>query len=438
MEIVLQHIRSFSTSQRIPLRPLTLLVGENSSGKSTFLAAVSTIFDASGFPFRPGFNEPPYNLGTFDTIATFKGGRYGRDKFFSLGFTVGQRGAQDYRESTATYASEAGEATLSRLHSESKWGVLDLTVAGSNLTGTLSWVPEDGRPSNRVEFGAEVPEAKAIGAAGLPSALVPAIFKKLAPRRLAAPGQPQLESGDIEAMMCVLEGAMPPYGSCYSYAPIRSKPRRTYDELSEDYSPEGDHVPTLLARLLQLGRRSAEGQRVHKALARFGQESGLFRTIDVRRLGSKATDPFQLQVAVSGPPANLADVGYGVSQALPIVVQSVVKSASKVLLMQQPEVHLHPRAQAALGTFFSELFRSGDRIALIETHSDYLVDRVRQEVATGSIPKERVLILFFHKAKLDTAIWPITLDNFGNVEGAPGEYRSFFLDEELKLLNRTS
>jgi predicted ATPase len=149
------------------------------------------------------------------------------------------------------------------------------------------------------------------------------------------------------------------------------------------------------------------------------------------------TDPFQIQVAVAGPAVNLTDVGYGVSQALPIVVQSVLKTTSRVLLMQQPEVHLHPRAQAALGSFFAGLIEADERLVIMETHSDYLVDRVRQEVASGKLDRNKVQILFFDKPKLETKIYPITLDESGNIESAPETYRSFFLREQLNLFSRT-
>src|SRR4051794_5411653 len=83
--IALEHVRSFAKYRDIPIRPLTLLVGQNSSGKSTLLAAVSAIF-GNKFPARPDFNAPPFSLGTFETIVTHKGGRYGRDESFTIGF----------------------------------------------------------------------------------------------------------------------------------------------------------------------------------------------------------------------------------------------------------------------------------------------------------------------------------------------------------------
>jgi predicted ATPase len=108
------------------------------------------------------------------------------------------------------------------------------------------------------------------------------------------------------------------------------------------------------------------------------------------------------------------------------------------MFLQQPEVHLHPKAQAALGTFFVDLIAGTSRTLAVETHSDYLVDRVRQEVARGRISSDDVLILFFDKPKSETAVHPIQLDEHGNVLDPPPAYREFFLHEELNLLNRAN
>ena len=433
MEIILEHVRSFAERCNVPLRPLTLLVGENSSGKTTFLSVVSCVLDTARFPTGPGFNDPPYNLGTFDTIATYKAGRYGRDESFTIGFASGDKESKDYHEAVATYENEEGTAALRGLNTVNRAGRMELGVADSSVSVTMSFHDPRGGVLAKIQFKHDFPGPGPMRPETIAFGLMnPAHQEMERQRRVAAS---RLFPDDLYA---ITSGATPPYRSCSSFAPIRSKPRRTYDELREEYSPEGDHVPTLLARMLRRARTSPDGRRVRDALLRFGAESRLFRRIDVKQLGKDVGDPFQLRVAVSGPPANLTDVGYGVSQALPIVVQSVLKTTSPVMLLQQPEVHLHPRAQAALGSFFADLAANGDRMVLLETHSDHLVDRVRQEVAAGRIPHDRVMILFFDKPKLDTTVWPITLDSCGNVENAPPEYRSFFLEEELKLFNRAS
>ena len=96
---------------------------------------------------------------------------------------------------------------------------------------------------------------------------------------------------------------------------------------------------------------------------------------------------------------NLVDVGYGVSQALPILVDTLQRpAADEVFLLQQPEVHLHPRAQAELGSFFVSQAGKKRRF-VIETHSDYLVDRVRMEIRRGNIRAQDVSLLSFRTEK---------------------------------------
>jgi len=128
------------------------------------------------------------------------------------------------------------------------------------------------------------------------------------------------------------------------------------------------------------------------------------------------------------------DVGYGVSQALPIVVDSILAPKNSVILIQQPEVHLHPRAQAALGKFFCTLAVADKKRFVIETHSDYLVDRARLSVASNVIPANDVTIAFLERKGLDVNLHQLSVDAQGNVLNPPQAYRAFFLEEEIRLL----
>lgn len=176
------------------------------------------------------------------------------------------------------------------------------------------------------------------------------------------------------------------------------------------------------------------------ALARFGSESGLFDEIEVKTLGRRETEPFQLQVRkhsgrTKGPWRNLIDVGYGVSQALPILTELFRDDSSSMFLLQQPEVHLHPSAQAALGTLFCQLAASGTQL-LVETHSDHLMDRVRMDVRDGKtkLKPEDVSILYFERGNLDVRIHSLEIDGEGNIVGAPPGYRQFFMEEADRSL----
>jgi len=219
-------------------------------------------------------------------------------------------------------------------------------------------------------------------------------------------------------------------------APVRTKPRRTYDPVSDEFRPEGDHIPLVLARVLSAASSTKQRDQLKAALLSFGEASGLFTEVKVKSLGKSPSDPFQILIAVAGRPYNLADVGYGVSQSLPLVVQSALGGPTSLLLLQQPEIHLHPRAQAALGSLFAHLVAAQGKWLVVETHSDYLIDRIRQEVAKGTIEPRLVTLLFFERSHGATKVHPMSLDPQGNIKDAPPSYRAFFLSEEEALLGR--
>ena len=224
----------------------------------------------------------------------------------------------------------------------------------------------------------------------------------------------------------------------FASAPVRSKPRRTYDPSRPTRDPEGDYVPMYLADVYSRDKQAWRNLR--SLLEGFGKASGLFDEVSIKRLGNRDSEPFQVQVRKSGgrlkgPRRNLIDVGYGVSQVLPVITELLREDAPDMFLLQQPEVHLHPRAQAALGSLFCQVASSGRQL-VIETHSDYLMDRVRMNVRDKSVDlkPEDVSILFFERDALDVNIHSLRIDEDGNILDAPDSYRRFFMEETAMSL----
>ncbi|MBI1729759.1 AAA family ATPase [Candidatus Acetothermia bacterium] len=83
--ITFENVRCFKSDQEIPIKPVTILVGENSTGKSTFLALTRIAHDLLDRITLLDFNEEPFLLGSFDQIATYIGGKSGRAKQFTIG-----------------------------------------------------------------------------------------------------------------------------------------------------------------------------------------------------------------------------------------------------------------------------------------------------------------------------------------------------------------
>ena len=132
-----------------------------------------------------------------------------------------------------------------------------------------------------------------------------------------------------------------------------------------------------------------------------------------------------------GPWRNIIDVGYGISQILPIVMPLLRGTTyADLALLQQPEVHLHPIAQAVLGTLFCRIAAAGRQL-IVETHSDHLIDRIRMDVRDGKtkLAKDDVRILYFERDSLDVKIHELWWDASGNIENAPPSYRRFFMEE---------
>jgi predicted ATPase len=123
-----------------------------------------------------------------------------------------------------------------------------------------------------------------------------------------------------------------------------------------------------------------------------------------------------------------------VSQVLPILVDTLQRAGPfETFLLQQPEVHLHPKAQAELGSFFAKQADTNRRF-VIETHSDYLVDRIRMEVRRKVLTPEDVSSLYFERGKSGATIHNLELGADGTITNPPPGFRQFFLKEELDLL----
>ena len=421
-KLILENVRCFRDRHEIPLAPLTLIVGENSTGKSTLLAAARSAWDLEGGWLHLNFNEDPFDWGAHDQITHCAGGRAGRGRTFSLGYESSEPRSPRFRrkkEQTARIRFVA-ELAAKGIHPQvSKWRMetdkISITTTYKEDLVTGKSVVE--YAERRYEFGyrhfLESGHVRAVVEWG------------------AGPlsGLPQEVVNELEKLSF---GTTPWDPRPHAIAPIRSKPRRTYDRRSELPQPEGGHVPMILAAMKSSNPK--EWQELRDALKEFGVESGLFKNIDIKRLGTKDSDPFQVRIRALGPAANLVDVGYGVSQILPVAVDCLTAERGQMLLMQQPEVHLHPRAQAQLGTFLGYMVKRRRNRFMIETHSDYLIDRVRLDVRDGkNLRPQDVSLLYCERNKIGVNVHQIEIDSRGNLVNAPPGYRSFFLEEEKRF-----
>ena len=436
-EITLKDYRCFHEEQTARLAPLTLLVGENSTGKTSFMAMVRVLWDIAIRFHVPDFKEEPYDLGSFDEIAHYRGGRGGRADSFeaAVSRTEGRRAGDDepYRLEVSFGKKGTIPVPTSRRLAHGETWYEERCEAG--------WPYLVRFQTSRGRWERQVPE-RISTRFRLDENLIPSpmYFLRAAwedDQVMPLYGSPSIGSEDVELLRDLVFNFRFDRQRPFASAPVRSKPRRTYDPARPTPDPEGDYVPMYLADLYFQDNRRWVG--LQNRLEGFGKSAGLFDEISIKRLGTRDSEPFQLQVRKSGggrkgPWRNLIDVGYGVSQALPVITELLRRDAPSVFLLQQPEVHLHPSAQAALGSLFCQV-ASWKRQLIIETHSDHLIDRVRMDVRDGKsgLKPDDVSILYFERDGLDVRIHSLYIDEDGNMN-APESYRRFFMEETTRSL----
>ena len=422
-QVTIQSFRCFNHPNPAVLAPLTLLVGENSTGKTSFLAMIRALWDVAFANREPDFMQAPYDLGSFEEIIHNPGPGVQTAGNFEGRFRIA--GGSSF---SVTFKSSSGSAPVPwRRHVEADDGqAIMVTQSNGNPFSVRT------RAAGQTSWQRHQISKSSVPFLTRGSEFAPLVFVIFGLRLADKARKPWL---DLVRFASPFDHESQPFAG----APIRSKVRRTYETARPTHDPEGDSVPRYMA---DLARRSKnEWDALKGRLEAFASDAGLFDAIQVAPLGNRAASPFQIEImrrdaeGTTGPWRNLIDMGYGVSQVLPVVTEILRENTPSLFLLQQPEVHLHPSAQAALGTLFCQA-ATKDRQLIVETHSDYLINRVRMDVRDGRVPlrPEDVSILYFERDGFGVQIHSLRIDEAGNLLNAPTSYGRFFLDETNRSL----
>ncbi len=433
-QFTMEEVRCFSERQMLEIRPLTFLVGENSTGKTTALACFQVL---ANYLCGEGldFNAAPYSMGIFKDI--IRNGRP-KEKIFKLGFTIESvKWMVEFEEK-----SEGIEPVVNSVQLKFPDGKIVFKIRGNTTKSPMRLVSFD-KKHNYYEINCD-PDLLDM----LPSSSLFRFLQFESSHFLEGDAEGKTALANYLEMLQNSEKerynpwSVGPHLSVFSTSPIRSRPKRTYDPTREFNDPEGSDVPMLLMRMEATQQK--RWQTLKAQLVAFGKSSGLFQNIEIKNLGRSLGAPFQLKFKVRGPNANIVDVGYGVSQILPILVHVLNPETSRrssrslremtYFLLQQPEVHLHPRAQAELSSLLANLGSQGNRSFIIETHSDYMIDRARIDIIRGNIRPEDVSLIYFEPKGNIVKVHNIGFDKMANMVGVPPHYGDFFLKESKRLL----
>jgi predicted ATPase len=223
--------------------------------------------------------------------------------------------------------------------------------------------------------------------------------------------------------------------SVYYLGPLREHPRREYSWSGAKPSDVGLRGERTIEVILSATMRNeTRNVRAHsparpfqEAIAYWLKELGLIHEFRVEEIGA-STNLYRTLVRhdVNSPESLLTDVGFGVSQVLPALVLLYYVPEGSTILMEQPEIHLHPSVQSGLADAILTVAKSRKLQVIVESHSEHLLRRFQRRVAENTFPADEIKLYFCDSVGGESKLVDLDIDLFGEIRNWP---RDFFGDE---------
>ncbi|BAH47017.1 AAA family ATPase [Rhodococcus sp. NPDC019627] len=266
-------------------------------------------------------------------------------------------------------------------------------------------------------------------------------FRRLGTRRIRSTAllglSPKREN--VVSVLALASDALLAFQSSIRYlGPLREEPQvvsptgARYRALPA--GPKGEYTADLLARMrvseIRYGDWNGEIRvgTVSEALTLWTAYLGVGDDVSVEDQGKLGRG---LRIRVNGIERDLTTIGVGASQLIPVLTVVLTAPAGSIVLLEQPELHLHPSVQSRLADFF---LRARINIKLVvETHSEYMITRIRRRVVEKTTPARHIAVLFAEQHDGITEMRHLHLDRLGDFSHWP---RAFFdtQDEEARAL----
>lgn len=422
----LTNFKSWDDTGSVRLAPLTIFFGRNSSGKSSLIQSL-LLMKQTAESLDPrqvlqlGGRETYADLGTYIDFVK------DHDDRLAVGLTFDWRTREPVR---LRRASTNGSALAAEEFS--------FFTQISQERGELGEIGVD-----RLEYSIGADSGRTVGMRRRSGGFYEVISHGLdlrrrltVPDRLPKPikcyGFPDAASAVFQNadFLAELSHQFDELMSDISYVgPLRDRPRRRYQWQGSSPTSVGPRGENTVAAILGARRQSRTiGERgFEENLGYWLKYMGLIDQFALLEIGSK-TNLYELRVAVAGSPtsSSIIDVGFGISQVLPVLVQVFYSPSDTPVVLEQPEIHLHPAAQSALGDVLLGAVKDNKSQLIVETHSEHLLHRIQRRIAEEEITKDDVALYFIEAGKGRSEIHELKIDEYGNITNWPND---FFGDE---------
>jgi predicted ATPase len=230
--------------------------------------------------------------------------------------------------------------------------------------------------------------------------------------------------------------------------PLRERFSRQYTwtgEAPEHVGWKGEN--TIAAILAAKDKKVSRGRKkklhhLAELTAEWLHKMGLIEAFEVKPIAPKRRD-YEVLVRTPGPGkwVNITDVGFGISQFLPVLVQCFYAAPRSVVLIEQPEIHLHPAAQLWLADLFIEAIHSWENgeprniQLIIESHSEHFLRRLQRRIAEKELSRDEVAAYFCQPTPEGALLKPLEVDFFGNIRNWPEDFFGDTMNEAVTMNN---
>jgi hypothetical protein len=433
--ITVKGYKSLQHEEKLAIAPLTLLAGANSSGKSSIMQPLLLLKQTLEAPYDPGallLSGPNLKFTSANQLFTQTIGAKSLTSEFQVGIEVDERQevtclfqktpetAIDLRAMDYPFEGKQYRLMVDMGHEQ----ILEsLPPTFRNLlitmTGTLD-DPSSGQSSN-----------------GKPNPNRLTLKRQKCFLEFFVSSFPSLDlfpihSAPLERLKRNLQQTIHVPG-------LRGNPERTYKTTAVGREFPGtfeNYVASIVSYWQQ--NRTEQISLLETHLQALGLTS---------RLEAKQLNDTQVELQVGRLPCNssgqsiqqdmvsIADVGFGVSQTLPVLLALLVANPGQLVYIEQPEIHLHPRAQVALAKVLAEAANRGVRV-VVETHSELLLLGIQALVAEGEIMPDKVKLHWFTREETGaTKITSADLDETGAFGDWPEDFGEIALATQNRYLS---
>ena len=439
--ISIENFKCFKEQTDVEFGKITLLTGANSSGKSSIIYSILGSLQSGEFPFKFSTNGKYVDMGDFQEIVH----HHNRKEKINLGFTF-KNDVIHKIKTTWCEDKENNLPKLERLNATSDYFTLDINLKKDKYSVDFTYDPNKDPQNNTLtkeiykKFFTSFSDVLVTGENKntntksnktninkfIDDLTAPQNIKGLVLDDVPLSDSNLEEKGmfKLKQIFDVISKIFSDYDNKINFiSSFRLRPERTYLEQTKSKLKVDSFGDGYLDQIIIW---ESKDKKKFNQLIETLKKLNLLEGIKSKRLEGGRYE-IAVKIKKDGIDTSLSDVGFGISQFLPIIVADLQLPKSSTLYIAQPEIHLHPSVQSSFGDYLINQVIEESKNYVVETHSEYLLNKIRLAIVKNEIKEEDVKVFFVDS--VDSSLHKILFNKKGQILNAPKNFfKTYMID----------